>query len=102
METTPTWLVYTGVGLIGALIGFGVGCFFAAMSRGEQSGLVGGALAALVYFLIWDSWNLFHYIGFVAAAVVGGVVGWVHGPKKDHRQASIDAYREGLRKDGLL
>ena len=61
METTPTWLVYAAVGLIGALIGFGVGCFFAAMSRGEQSGLVGGALAVLVYFLIWDSWNLFHY-----------------------------------------
>ncbi len=87
METTPTWLVYASVGLFGAILGLGVGCICEATNFWRDklrllTAALGGALAALIYFLIWESWNLFHYIGFVAAAVVGGVVGWVHGPKK--------------------
>ncbi len=30
----PIWLVYTGVGVFGAIIGFAVGCLFDFVDRG--------------------------------------------------------------------
>ncbi len=111
METIPTWQVYAGVALIGAILGLGPGCVLEALDDWMQkprllNAALGGALfAPACYFLSWDFWSLFHLIGFVAAALIGGLIGWVHGPKKtaeELRKESVERHREALRRDGLL
>ena len=71
--------------------------------RRTLTAALGGTPAALVYVLLWDPWTFFGAIGFVLAAVIGGWVGWVHGPKSGYskrRKERMEAYKEELRKDG--
>ncbi len=103
------------VSLFGAFIGFAIGTFSEWVDEWMHklrmlTAALGGALGALAYFLIWVPWTLdevcgLHPLGLFLAALIGGLIGWVHGPKKtdeERRKESVEAHREALRRDGLM
>ncbi len=113
METAQT--AWVGVGLFGAFIGFAVGSFCEWMEGWRDklrmlTAALGGALGTLTYFLIWTPWTIdeicgFHPVVLLLAALIGGLIGWVHGPKKTDEErckASVEAHREALGRDGLM
>ena len=101
-----TWQAYAIMALVGALIGFGVGAFLEAVDDWYDklrwlTAVLGGFLGGPLGFLLFaDPWK---YVGLVIVAVIGGVVGWVTGPKKDRTKAAraeMEAYKEELRQKG--
>ena len=109
METIPAWQVYASMALLGFFLGFAVGYFFELVHNDQfifmdkpclLTAALGGALGApLGYIMVYDPWKP---VALVAVAVIGGVVGWVSGPKEDRRQASLDAFRKMVEREDLV
>ena len=95
--------------LLGSFLGFAVGYFFEALHNEKfifmdkpclLTAALGGALGApLGYIMVFDPWKI---VSLVAVAVIGGVVGWVSGPKEDRQRSATDAYREAAERQSLV
>ena len=109
METIPAWQVYASMALLGFFLGFAVGYFFELVHNDQfifmdkpclLTAALGGALGApLGYIMVYDPWKP---VALVAVAVIGGVVGWVCGPKEDRQRRATDAYREATERQSLV